>query len=174
MNIATTKTYTNVPLEELKEHLNFESSDTDYDSKLQRLIKAAVGSVEKDIGQDIAITTATLTDYCVHSSCYEIYEPGLTINSISATTSTGIVTAITGYTVYNFSSYTHIKFNTSVNAETLQITYTSGMAEIPEDLKTAIFIKAGELLNDVDGYTTNNVKETKAYRRIIAHYTNLL
>lgn len=173
MFIEKTKTYDNISLQELKEHLNVASDDNDYDSVLNRLIESAVNLVKKDIAEDIAATTGTTTEYCIYTSCYQISEP-VTIVSISATTTTGSVSAISDYTVRKYSSYTEIIFDTGVNAETLQVVYTSGMSTIPEPLKSAIFIKVGELFNDRDGYINVNVRESKAYNRIIALYRNLV
>lgn len=174
MNVSTVKTYNNISVSELKEHLNIDSSDTSNDSLLQRLLKASVGIAEKFIGSDIAMTTGTTTDYCIYGSYYQIDAP-VTIQSVSATTSTGTVSNITAYTVYNYNSYTLIKFDTGLDAEILNVVYTSGMSTVPEDLKLAIFIKCGEMFSvDRNGYATTSVRETKAFNRILSHYCNMI
>lgn len=174
MFIEKNKTYTALALSEVKEHLKIDDSDTSFDSELNRVIKSSILSTEKLIAGDIATSTCTLTDYCVYSNWYRIEEPSISITSISATTSTGDVSTISGYTIYKYSSYTLIKFDTSVNAETLVINYTSGMATIPEDLKSALLIKIGMLFDiEKSGYVGNSIRETQAYNRIISSYMNL-
>lgn len=174
MYTSKTKTYNNFSISELKEDLRIHSTDSTYDSELMRILKASISIAEKTISGDIVPTTNTLTDYCIYGCYYQINEPNITISSITQTNQAGVQSSVTGYTVYKFSSYTLLKF-TSLNAETLNIVYTSGYSVLPDDLKRAIVIKAGELFDiEKNGYVQSNMKESKAFMRIISPYTNMV
>ncbi|HYG03023.1 MAG TPA: hypothetical protein VD927_11305 [Chryseosolibacter sp.] len=170
------KDFSAFELAEIKEDLNIYSGDTSFNSQLNRCIASAVEIAEKEIGFDIALTTNRQTDYCVNGTCYTVYEPNISISGITGTTN-NIQTAITGFTTYKGFQYTTIKFDTSINVDELNIIYQSGYAldKVPYDIKRAISIKTAELFDvDRSGYVSNSVRESKAFKRILSHYTNLL
>jgi hypothetical protein len=176
MYITKTKTYSTLSISEVKENLRIHSTDSSYDSELQRLLKSAIGIAEKKISGDIVPTVNTLEDYCVYGCYYQINEPSISVSAITATNlATGAQAQITDYIVYKFSSYTVLRFNTSISADVLTIVYRSGFSTIPDDLRTAIKLKIGELFDiEKNGYVSTNLRESKAFDRIISPYMNLV
>ena len=178
MYISKTKTYSQLSLSELKEDLRI--YDSSFDAELTRLIKSAVAYTEKQIQSDIVTTVNNLEDYDFNGSSFKINEPNISVTSIQVTNdvySTPFSYNLSGdsYVIEKYNQYTLINFKNSVNAERINITYTSGLSSIPEDLKRAIFIMVGWLFDqDKNGVISSGVQETKTFQRLITHYINII
>jgi hypothetical protein len=169
MYISTNKSYTNISLSEMKEGLRISIDDPTYDAEILSLIQAAVQISEAFTGCNIAYTVSDLEDYCVHGQYYCINEPNITLSAIT-TTNGDVSTGITATTYKNFNS-TILKFPRSIQAEKLNIVYTSGFrTEIPAALKRALIIKIRELFDAGDQYLPDNMISTKAFERLLSPY----
>ena len=178
MNISKTKAYTQIPLSELKDWLNIDESDSSSNGILTRLLKASIADAENYIQDDIILTTASLEDknsVCALSFAeYFINTTNVSITSIQYSTTfqgTGLTTInSTDYTVEKYNSYSKIVFRNTFNCTRLVINYTSGWSSIPENVKTAIYMKAAALYDvERNGYTAN-VTNTKAFERLLQPY----
>jgi len=178
MQITKTKSYTTVPLREIKEHLNIDDSDYQYDSQLNSIIKTVISEIEKRTTSDIVPTVNSLEDYCLVGSCYTVFEPNININSVILTNNiltTPTSAATTNYIIKKGNQYTEILFKNSISAEKINISYNSGFSSMPSDLLHAIKIRVAYYFDaDRNGTLTNNVNESKAFDRLIYAYTNLL
>jgi hypothetical protein len=169
MYVTKTKSYNQIPLSTLKEHLNIGQDDNSRDSEILRLSKTATQIAEKFIQGDIGTTQSLLEDYDFSGCYYDILEPNISVIGVTGST------VVTGYSVQKFSNYTRIKFSTSVNATTLSIRFTSGYAAIPFDVQQAILLKVGELFDvDKQNVLPSNIKPSKAFERTLTPYINLL
>jgi hypothetical protein len=167
MYLQKTKTY-NIALSEIKEDLRIADEDSSYDSQLSRLIKSAVHLAEAYTGFDIVPTTNILTDYDYYGCEYFINQPHAVVNSIQVDGN-----PLTGFTIQYNQLGTVLKFNTSVSASNLIITYTTGSIPQP-DVQRAISIKLAELFDvDVNGFTAN-VSATNAFERILGSHKNFI
>lgn len=175
MHIIKQKDFSNIPLVELKEDLNIFSGDTSYDNQIIRYYKSAVYHIENLCGIEIVPTTCEMTDYDICGSEYLLRDVANEVLSISATTSTGIVTQITDFTFQKYYQYTILKFDERVNTDALTIEYQTGFNEIPFDLQRAINIVTAQYFDvDRNGYITGSIKESNAVQRIVNNYKNLI
>jgi hypothetical protein len=180
MYISKTKSYTTVSLREIKEHLSIDSSDDQYDTQIQSLIKSVIAEIEKRTSIDIVPTISRLEDYNIFGMCYRIYESNISVLSISGT-SYILTTPVTS--LVNPSSYvlrrgfqlTEIWFKSSISTEQVNIIYTSGFSSMPPDLLNAIKLKVGYYFDaDKNNTLQSSNSESKAFDRLIAPYVNLL
>lgn len=175
MYINKTKIYSNLlSLNELKQHLRIDESDSSYDAEISRLIKVAISEAETFVQRDIAPTTTTIEDYKIYSSYYEVMEPNISLIGVTSITSTNVsTTGITPNQVFKNLMSTFLKFDSSLNAEQLIIKYSSGFMVLPDDIKHAIKIKVTEYFDaDRSGYVMNNQVNTKAFMRLLANHFN--
>ncbi|SKC53535.1 hypothetical protein [Ohtaekwangia koreensis] len=172
MYISKTKTYSNlISLTEVKQDLKIHESDDSSNAELQRLIKVALTEAEKFTSIDIVPTVNTLEDYCIYGCWYELPEPSINIIGISAFTESNIMTVLTGYSLYKFNNFTHLKFNNSLNAHKLMIEYSAGYSTLPDDIKHAIKLKIGEYFDvEKNGYIPTNLQKSKSFERLLSPY----
>jgi hypothetical protein len=178
MYISKTKTYNILPLSQVKEDLRIAEDDSTFDNELSNLIKSAIAYTEKCVQSDLVPTVNVLEDYKFFGTAYRINESNITINSITVTNNietTPVITSVSGssYYIEKYHSFTVIKFKTGINAEKISINYSSGYSVLPEDLKRAIILYIGYLLDvDKNLTVTSNFRDSKTFDRLIAYYTN--
>jgi hypothetical protein len=178
MFITKTKNYSQISLTELKEDLSISLADSTYDSQLRRLIKSSVDEAEKLLNEDIVNTNNVLeeTSYIYpFTFCeYDVPNVNITITGITLTTN-GVASSISNsnYYVERYNNYTKIKFKSAITGEKLLIWYTSGYPSIPESIKRAIILKCGEMLDvNRNNFYSNNLIESKAFKRLLAPFIN--
>ncbi len=183
MQITKTKTYNQIPLSELKEFLQIDQSDVSQDGLIKRLLKTAIEEAEQYLNDDIIFTTSVLEENnYLATFCYLTYQLPATSNvrissiQISSGFGTGAtLTTVSGsdYALEKFNNYTNIIFNSSISGTRLLITYTSGLAAIPETIKTAIYMKVGSYLDvERNGYVSTSMNNVKAFERLLQPYVN--
>ncbi len=180
MYITRSKTYSQIALSEIKEDLDIDSSDVRYDGRILRLIKSAVAACEDYIQDDVVSTSCILEEnsYFVPFTYidYKINQPNIVVSAITVVDSSGKFTVLptANYNIEKYSSYTVIRFTTSITGSVLKIYFTSGFATIPEAIKRAISIKVKEFLDvDRSGYISN-ATETRIFERLLNNYRNLI
>lgn len=175
MYVTQTKSYNSiVSLNDLKQHLRIDENDSTYDAELIRLSKVAIIMAEKYTQADLSATVTLLEDYCINSNCYEVGESNINVIGITGATASDTF-IVSDYSVQKFSSYTRIKFNNNVKADTIKIRYSSGysVGTFPIDIKHAILIKVAELFDvDRQNHIATNIKPSKTFERLLAPYVN--
>lgn len=180
MYISKTKNYSILPLSEVKEDLRVVLTDTTYDAELNRLIKSSIAAIEKRISGDLVLTTNFLEDYNFCGYCYQVNEPNIIVSAITITnnidtTPTSYSINPSGYSIQKYNQYTLIKFKQSITAQKMNITYNSGYAVLPDDLKRAIIMLTSQYFDiDKSGYVSTNISETKAIDRLLTPYINII
>lgn len=170
MKISKQKNYNLITVDEVKQHLRIPLEDTSNDVYISTLIKAATRIAEEYIGDDIAETTTTIEDYDISDNNYVIHSPNAEILSIS-----GDTTEILNHSVYNFYNYSRVYFPEYITVKKLKLVYKSGNIENNFDIKHAILLKIGELYDvDRSNYTSNTMKETRAFESLLNPYRILI
>ena len=180
MQIRKTKTYDNISIQDIKDDLAIVSDDIRYDSQIRRFMKAALDEAEALIQDDIVLTTTTLVMSSLQPFCFSEYElpsgNNVAVSAITYSLTGEESTVLTGssFFVEPYQNCTLVKLEQSINANNLTIVYTSGFAEIPNNVQRAISIKVAEFLDvDRNGYVVNNLTASKAFERLLAPHKTL-
>jgi hypothetical protein len=173
MKLQKTKTYP-FSLNEYKKHLRYSESENYFNDEVRTLIKDSFDQIEGDIQMDVVPTVTSLTDYCIKKDTYWIKQPNVVVTGITATSCTGVVSVITGYSYLYFQHSTLLKFDECVDAEILNITYSSGSSTPPLRLMRASKLLVG-YYHDVDRSTiaTGSHRPTEAYYRLISPFIHI-
>lgn len=179
MYINKIKKY-NYSLSELKQDLNIHQTDDSQNGSIDRYYKSAISHIEKRIAGDIVPTINQLEDYCFYGYCYQINEPNVLVTGVTITNNIDTIPIAytitsTGFTIQKYNQYTLIKFKRSIQAEKININYSSGFNQVPVDLKRAIVMMTAQLFDiDRQGFISNALVETKTIDRLITPYINYI
>ena len=127
-------------LEDFKKHLRLTSDDLD--DALQMYLLAAVNAAEHHIGKVIALSDFSYTGPLVSLSCRtplrEVAEVKVDGAEVGYDVRDGVLTLAEG-----------------VSGDVMTVRYTSGMNQVPFDIKAAIMLMAAKLFNNpVDSVET--------------------
>ncbi len=137
--MLTNKTISNyhVTVNEVKKQLNIDTSYTDDDSYIQALIEAASDYISGEINADVEVTTNNITisdcnDYLMISDAPLIEVIEVKLNDIPVV-NYKVIRSWTGF------------YLTLPEGGNLDMTFTTGYAELPAGLRQSIIIKAAGL-----------------------------
>lgn len=157
----TTRTFTTgyqPTLTELKANLRITS--TDQDTLLEGNLKSAIVAAEHHIGQKIGLSALTLTTDFART--LELDGPAVSITSVSLD---GVQLTSDKYSL----KHDTLTFAGDVEGEALTVVYTAGMSYVPEDIKAAILLHAGQLFNEpvdsVEALPKASTNLLRPYRR---------
>jgi hypothetical protein len=180
MYLSKTKSYNTIySLKELKAHLNIDDADNRYNGQIDAVFKSVISEIEKYCSIDVAPTINQLEDYNA-GGCYRIFESNISISAITytndlLTTPTTTSVSASEYIIKKGLQYTDIQFKNPFSAEKINITYTSGLSTLPNDLIHAVKLRVSYYFDaDRNGSISTNVNETKAFERLISAYKNLI
>lgn len=125
-------------LERLKSHLRLTSCDMD--DELRQKLRAAVHSAEHQIGR--VIFRSLFVDIFPFSPEIRLDSPLIAVESVAVDG----VSLSKGWTAQRSTS--SIRFDQSVEGSEAEISWTSGMEQIPDDLMNAILLIASSLFNN--------------------------
>lgn len=165
--IKTKLTYP-VTLDEAKRHLRVVERFELDDDYISRLIFAATKKAEEYIGKDISLTSNVLT---IDNFCSDtlFYDEGnfYSLTSVVIDNSTNITPKKTRA----FKNGFYLEFDTYLDTDPLIITFKTGYAVCPEDIKQAILIKIGDLYDgERSSYTFTSSRDTKAFEKMLDSY----
>lgn len=149
------------------DHLRVEEGDDT--SIINRFIKAATSLTENYVEFDIALSEYTVTGTTVSG-----YIPvkASSFRSVKSVKINGTPVSDSDWEVINIRDYEYtVDIKLDISAEsTYEIVYKTGFtsSECDESIRTAIFLKLGELYDiDRSNYTTNTYKTTSQFERIL-------
>ncbi len=125
-------------LERLKSHLRLTSSDLD--GELKQKLCAAARSAEHQIGR--VVFKSRFTDIFPFSPEIRLDSPILAVESVAVD---GVPLSEGWAAVRSASS---LRFDTSVTGYEVEVVWTSGMEQIPDDLMNAVLLIAASLFNN--------------------------
>ena len=170
---GTVATYT-----EVKQQLNIESTFTDDDSYITRLIAVAIEQVEADINADVRNVTNVLTlriDDDTDDSIYRIprgpYQSFTKLEAKNGATWADVPAA--SYEVTAHGMYIDVELLIAVPADYLRFTYATGYvtASLPAKLKHAVILKAADLYDtERSNYAPGQVFDLRTYERLLLEY----
>lgn len=125
-------------LGEFRNHLRITSHDLD--GELMGKLKSAVLSAEHEISSVIALSKFTLGR--AFSESIQLRWP---VNEVTSVKVDGTEVPAESYSI---SSDEVIHFDESVTGSRVEVVYTAGLIEIPDDIKAAVFLLGGGLFNN--------------------------
>ena len=157
----TTRTFSSgyqPSLNDLKANLRITSSDLDV--VLEADLKSAIVAAEHHVGRKIGMSVFTLTtDF---SGSLKLEGP---VASITSVTLDGVVLDPSAYTLRRNT----LTFAAGVAGTSVIVVYSAGMSYVPEDIKAAILLHAGQLFNDpvdsVEALPKASTNLLRPYRR---------
>lgn len=173
--IGTVATYS-----EVKQQLNIESTFTDDDSYITRLIAVAIEQVEADINADVRNVTNVLTlriddDDNTDDNLYRIPRgPFQSFTKLEAQNN-GVWADVpaASYKVTAHRMYIDVELLVAVPADYLRFTYATGYAtaSLPAKLKHAVILKAADLYDtERSNYAPGQVFDLRTYERLLLEY----
>ena len=176
-----TRTYTNIDLDQIKNHLRLDANFNDDDAYLLTLAQVAIDEIEKSIGSTVAYTTLTLEDIYVYDRYYTIKTNN--INSIqsvhyySPIYGDGTSYTASTYYLYKNSDDWIVDFVSPIAADYFYIEFTAGFDEgsLPALLHQAMLVKIAEYYDfDRSGQVQTNAKASGLFQKLIMSYKRFL
>lgn len=152
-----------IDIQDVKTNLQILSGDTSNDTLIQSLIDAAIDYCESRVG-NIALNTKELTisNYRFGS---EIQIDDTNLSAVTSLSIDGV--AVIDYKLYIGSSYSVIKLNNPITADTILINYVAGFTNIQPRYKQAIIIKASDLFDTERTNYSYNVTANNCIDRLL-------
>lgn len=125
-------------LEEFKRHLRITSNDLD--DELTAKLKAAVNMAEHEISAVISVSSFKLTRDFAHS--IPLRWPTTAVASVKVDGESALPAE-----KYSFSEST-LTIDSDVNGDKVEVVYTAGLADAPEDIKAAVLLLGANIFNN--------------------------
>lgn len=167
--ITKTKTLYPVSLDEVKQHLRIDLSNTEDDDYISKsIIKSATRKAENFIGKDIALTTV---EYKVYDFCGDsLFIPEGNLISLNYVISDASV-AQSVSDVRAFDDRFYFELSTSLESDPIVVQFTTGYTDtddVPEEIKQAIMIECGNLFDvERSSYVSGSMRKTDAFERLL-------
>ena len=132
--------------DELKPFLDIELSDTDNDTLIHSVLKAADSKVKNYLRYNPEAVVTTSEEKRVYKSRFVPLDHGPITTIVSITDSNGVAYETDEYRIAEKGI---VEFLGALSATTINITYSGGYGEndMPEDLKLAVWVIAESLYN---------------------------
>lgn len=124
-------------LGEFRNHLRITSNDLD--AELLNKLKSAINSAEHETSQVIAASQFTTNE-----SFFASIKLRWPVREVASVKVDGVVLDPSSYTVGERT----VVFNSDVEGSRVEVVYTAGLKQIPDDMKAAIFLLGGSLFNN--------------------------
>ncbi len=130
----------NVTVNELKEQLNIDPSETVEDDLLNSYINAAAGFISGLIGADVGLTLNTVRLSSFNKELIINDAPFISLTSVKDSSGNDLTENFEAEENFEF-----FKLKSGGTYEKITVIYRTGFEILPPEIKTAILIKAGDL-----------------------------
>lgn len=153
----------------VKNHLQFDTTDTTQDEYLSNLLKASTEQAEDYCNTDFSSKQNTLTLKNFYGNSYRLEES--TFASMDSIVNKDTSTLLT-YELYTEHLSTTIVLDESLSDATIEVKYKTGFEpeNVPIQVKQAILIYTGKLYRNRDDSEFSSIKYTDCFERLLSKY----